>query len=141
MTFEQRAERLKKHPDAVEFDVAGETYHWFIGKVTFDLAEEKGLNLTEVLEAFDGVGEEEGVEQLRPMLGHFGRLLYFGTLPFYEGLDPADITDFLSVGDLVRLSPALMEKLGEHAEAERGKAEAEADRRGQSKRDRSKRSS
>lgn len=139
MTFQERAERLKNHPDTVTVEIAGEERPWFLGKVTFDLAKARGLDLSEVLGRFETVGEDAGLAQLAPMIEHFGRLLYFGMLPFQEDLEESDITDFLSVADLPRLLPVLMDPLSDFADDEQGKAEAEAARKAQSARDRKKR--
>ena len=139
MTFEERAERLLKHPDTATVEIAGEDRPWFLGKVTFDLAAAKGIELGKVLSQFEAIGDDAGLDAVSGLIGSFGDLLYFGMLPFDEDLEPADVTDLLSIGDLHRLMPVLMASLQDHAEAEQGKAEATAKRQAQSVADKRKR--
>ena len=58
MTFSERAERLKTHPDTVTVEFCGEEVHWYLGKLTYDLARAKGIELGDVIGAFDGVEED-----------------------------------------------------------------------------------
>lgn len=125
-SYAARAERLRQHPDTLTVPLAGEERPWFLGKVTFDLAKGRGVELGDVLKSFEDVGADAGVETLAPMLDAFGRLLWLGMLPFDESLAESDVTDYLSVGDLTRLAPALLAKLGDAADEQQGKAQAAA---------------
>ena len=130
MTFQERAERLRNHPDTVTVTIAGEDRPWFLGKVSFDLAAAKGIELGDVLSQFEGIEEDSGLGALSGMLDSFGQLLYFGMLPFEESLEPGDVSDLLSIGDLPRLLPVIMAPLSDHAQSEaevqQGKAQAAA---------------
>ena len=138
MTFDERAARLANHPDTVTVAIAGEERPWFLGKVTFDLAKAKNIELGDILGQFEDVDEDAALGSVSGMLDNFGQLLYFGMLPFQEDLELEEVTDFLSLGDVPRLLPVIMAPLSEHAEVERGKAQAEASKRAQSQRDRKK---
>ena len=130
MTFDERAEKLRRHPDTIEIEICGEPRPWFLGKLTFDLAKAKGSALGEVFAQLSTAGEDLGAQ-----MDAFGRLVYAGLLPFDETIELDDVAPFLSVGDMNRMAPLLTGRLEEVAEEEQGKAEAQA----QSKRDRSKR--
>lgn len=135
MDFEARAAKLRKHPDTVMVELCGEERPWILGKVTFDMAREAGTDLGEILGQFDGMDADGGLGAVDTMLGAFGSLLYFGMRPFEEGLQEEDVTTFLSVGDIERLSPILLGQFSAHAEAEAKQAAGKA----QSQRDRTKR--
>ena len=125
MDFQTRADKLRAHPDTVQIEIAGESRPWFLGKLTFDLARARGVELGDVLAAFDGA-DTAGLGRLDGLLGAFGQLLFFGFAPFDEQLEPEDVTDLLSAGDLTRIMPQLMDALGGAAEDAAGKAAAAA---------------
>lgn len=136
MTFQERAERLLQHPDTVTVTVAGEDRPWFLGKVTFDLARQRGIEVGDLLSSVDAAGDD--ADQLAPMIDKVGRLVFVGLLPFEEGLEEADVTDLISVGELPGLVKAIMDPLQDIAEDEAGKARAEAAKKAQGKADRRK---
>lgn len=122
MTFDERAERLLRHPDTVEIEICGETRPWFLGNVTTRLAKEHGIDVVALLAELD-----EGDDNLSSVIDTAGKLIFAGCLPFAEDLAPEDVTDLLSVADLPRLLPVLLEPLQAFAEAEsEGKATAAA---------------
>ena len=126
LTFDERAAKLARHPDTITITLGDDEHKWFLGKVTFDLARGRGLDLGTVLGAFDGLDAESGAAALSPMLDAFGRLLFFGMLPFDESLDEGDVTGLLSVSDMTRILPQLMGAINADGAADGAQGNAEA---------------
>ena len=131
MTPQERADKLRRHPDTIEIEICGEPHPWLLGSLTFKLLKEKGSTMNEVFAQMSG--DESDLEG---KLEGFAKLVYAGMLPFDEKLELGDIEPLLSVGDMNRMAPLMMGRLEDVAEEEQGKAAAAA----QSKADRAKRS-
>lgn len=110
----------RTHPDTIQIDIAGQTFDWFLGKRSFDLAKERGTEMDEIFDA--------AAKGLDGSLETFQRMVWVGMLPFYPDLEAEDIP--VSVGDMPRLQPKIIAPLNELADELQAHAGEEEDAAG-----------
>lgn len=108
MTDKQITEALKSHPDTVTLEWMGETWHWFLGKRSFEVAQKRGVPMEQLTGA---LSMEEG--NLGGNLEAFALLLWVGLLPFEDAPEREYVEAMLSMGDMMRLMEPITSAMGD----------------------------
>jgi hypothetical protein len=88
------------HPDAIELEIAGQSFHWLLNKSAFEQGKEEGVDFSQFREL-----EEDDVEG---NLDALASLLYVGTLPFDAPIEKADFDAVLTPRLAAELGPKVM---------------------------------
>lgn len=100
---------FRDHPDTTTIDVAGQTLPFFLGRKSFALAKEQGVDAGAIISNAEDVDESDVIASIDT----FASLLWVGLLVF----DDVDVTqeqlaDVLSVRDMQRLQGQITEAFG-----------------------------
>jgi hypothetical protein len=93
---------LADHPDAMELEIAGQPFQWFLNQSAFEEAEERGIDFS----SFAELDEEDIVGNLDAL----STLLFVGTLPFDAEIEKADFKEVISPRVAQDLGPKLISK-------------------------------
>lgn len=115
---------FRDHPDTIEVELAGQTLPWFLGRKSFRLAKERGVEISEVLQTARSAQKNE---DLNEAIDTIAKLVWTGFLVFDEELEIDAVADRMSLQDIPRLKGTIMgefEKLKEAGDLAAGNGKA-----------------
>jgi len=94
---------FRDHPDTIEIPLAGQTPPWFLGRKSFALAKEHGVDPDTVLQ------DVRDAQTTLEAFDRVARLVWAGLLVFDDDLTIDDVADAMSLQDLQRVQQPIAE--------------------------------
>ena len=111
----------RNHPDTIKITLAGEELPFFIGRKSFALAKEEGIEYGDVLKAAQDPDESD----IMGNLDNFGKLVWIGLLVF-DDIDVSweQVANLLTTKQMQRIGDKMSKAFGDviEEEAAAGKA-------------------
>lgn len=99
MKASQRQHLLQSHPDTETIIIGGQERLWFVGRISFKIAEKQhGVKMEDVFRK-----AEEGADNMDQLT----QLLWIGLLPFDEKVTLAWVETMLSFTEMLAITPLL----------------------------------